>query len=70
MSECGHLVLDKQGRCENCFEIFTKKGKRPTPLRPPPHLMTPDEVKAEANVLTAAWRGICKRLDTTQHHPR
>jgi len=59
-TNCGHLVIDGNGRCESCLQtVETEYPYPPIPPRPGP---TPEEVRAQADSLTAAWEAICERV--------
>jgi hypothetical protein len=58
--ECGHLAIDALGRCESCLELIeTEYVHYPAP---PPRENTPEELRAEADALAAAWEAMCERL--------
>ena len=71
--ECGHLAIDVGGRCESCLEVIeTEYAHYPAP--PPPRETTPEELRAEADALAAAWEAICERAgkqsERSTHQPK
>ena len=62
-AECGHLVIDEHGQCENCSEYVGPEGPRQAAASQPYHEATPEEVRAEAARLNARWEALCARLD-------
>jgi hypothetical protein len=58
---CGHLAIDAGGRCESCLEVI-ETGYAHYSAPPPPRETTPEELRAEADALAAAWEAICERV--------
>ena len=60
-----HLVIDRRGHCEWCFEYVVKPGDTlPADQKRKPEL-EPD-VKTQAKILAAKWEAMLRGLDTTE----